>query len=99
MDMNKHELEKSKGQFLVYQAEDGTLRLDVRLEDETLWMTQADMAQLFQCSTDNISLHLKNIYEDGELEKGATTEKFSVVRQEGKRQVNCKLMRNMKSFV
>lgn len=91
MDMNKHELGKSKGQFLVYQAQDGTLRLDVRLEDETLWMTQADMAKLFQCSTDNISLHLKNIYEDGELEQRATAEEFSVVRQEGKRSVQRKL--------
>jgi len=91
MDMNKHELEKSKGQFLVYQAQDGTLKLDVRLEDETLWMTQADISKLFQCSTDNISLLLKNIYEDGELDQRATTEEFSVVRQEGKRSVQRKL--------
>ena len=92
MDMNKDELEKNKGQFLVYQADDGTLNLDVRLKDDTLWMTQADMAQLFQCSTDNISLHLKNIYADGELEQMATTEESSVVRQEGKRSIQRNLV-------
>ena len=87
----KREMEFAKGQFLVYQAEDGKLKLDVRLERETLWMTQSDMAQLFQCSTDNISLHLKNIYEEGELSPAATAEEFSVVRQEGGRQVRRKL--------
>jgi len=65
--------------------------LDVRLERETLWMTQSDMAQLFQCSADNISLHLKNIFEEGELDSVSTTEDFSVVRQEGVRQVARKL--------
>ncbi len=80
-----------KGEFLVYQTADGQVKLDVRLEKETLWMTQNDMAQLFQCSTDNISLHLKNIYDEGELTQKATTEEFSVVRQEGKRQVRRKL--------
>ncbi len=76
-----------RGQFLVYEAEDGRLKIEVRLKDETVWLTQADMAQLFQCSTDNISLHLKNIYDEGELQPGATAEDFSVVRQEGARQV------------
>jgi hypothetical protein len=76
-----------QGEMLVYQTADGKIKLDVRLERETLWMTQGDMAQLFQCSADNISLHLKNIYEEGELDPGATTEDFSVVRQEGSRQV------------
>lgn len=69
-----------KGQFLLYATEDGEIKIDVRLENETVWVTQADMAKLFQCSADNISLHLKNIYDDGELQSGATTEDFSVVR-------------------
>jgi len=79
--------EKAKGEILFYQSDDGKIRLDVRLERETLWMTQNDMARLFQCSSDNISLHLKNIYDERELDPSATTEEFSVVRQEGARQV------------
>ncbi len=75
------------GQFLIYSTEDGEIKIDVRLENETVWVTQVDMAKLFQCSADNISLHLKNIYEDGELQFEATTEDFSVVRKEGNRQV------------
>ncbi len=81
----------SRGEILVYQTDDGKIKLDVRLERETLWMTQSDMAQLFQCSVDNISLHLKNIYEERELTEGATAEDFSVVRLEGDRQVHRKL--------
>jgi len=76
------------------------MKIDVRLVNETLWMTQSDMVQLFQCSTDNISLHLKNIYEEGELDRPATTEDFSVVQQEGKRTVRRKmtLRRNTRNF-
>jgi prophage maintenance system killer protein len=66
-------------------------QVEVRLQSETLWVTQSQMAELFATSTDNISLHLKNIYSDKELEESATTEDFSVVRQEGKRQVQRKL--------
>jgi hypothetical protein len=73
--------------MLIYESEDGRIKLDVRLEQETLWLTQADMARLFDCSSDNISLHLKNIYQEGELDPGATSEEFSVVRSEGTRQV------------
>ena len=65
--------------------------VEVRLEGGTLWATQAQMADLFETSTDNIGLHLKNIFKDNELEEKATTEEFSVVRQEGKRQVKRRL--------
>jgi len=75
------------GELLVYQSDDGQVRLEVRLHQETVWLTQADMARLFQCSIDNVALHLKNIFVEGELEPTATTEDFSVVRQEGKRRV------------
>lgn len=74
-------------QFFLYNSDDGKIRLEVRLKDETLWLTQKEMAELFQCSTDNISLHLKNIYAEGELSEKATTEESSVVRQEGTRKV------------
>ena len=79
------------GEIIVYQSEDGRIKLDIRLERETLWMTQSDMAALFQCTPDNVSFHLKNIYEEGELELRSTTEEFSVVRLEGTRQVRRKL--------
>ncbi|MCX2778624.1 virulence RhuM family protein [Microbulbifer thermotolerans] len=74
-------------QIQLFTSADGKARLEVTLEQETVWLTQAQMALLFDTSTDNISLHLKNIYREGELSEGATTEDFSVVRQEGKRQV------------
>lgn len=80
------------GEVLIYKTGAGQAKVDVQLVNETLWMTQADMAQLFQCSTDNISLHLKNIYEEGELTQKATTEEFSVVRNEGLRSVRRKLI-------
>ena len=78
-------------QFIIYQSEDGQTKLDVRFVDETVWLTQAMMAELFQTSTDNISLHLKNIYAEGELDENLTTEDYSVVRQEGSRQVKRRL--------
>ncbi|WP_405632190.1 RhuM family protein [Pseudoalteromonas sp. Ld20] len=75
----------------IYQNEDGSLQLAVALQHESLWLSQLQLAQLFNTSTDNISLHLKNIYQSGELDENATTEDYSVVRQEGKRQVKRKL--------
>lgn len=71
--------------------ESGDQPVQVRLEGETIWLTQAQMAELFGTSTDNISLHLKNIYIDKELEEPATAEDFSVVRQEGAREVRRQL--------
>jgi hypothetical protein len=87
MGTNKHATEKVRGQFLVYRAEDGTLKLDVRLENETVWLTQPLMAELFQTTQQNISQHILNIYEEEELLPEATHKKFLSVRQEGKRQV------------
>ena len=76
----------NENQIVVYQPNE-TVRLDVRLENETVWLTQSQMATLFGCSTDNIGLHLKNVYSVGELSRDATAEDFSVVRLEGLRQV------------
>lgn len=81
----------NSSQFIIYVSEDGQTKLDVRFVDETVWLTQALMAELFQSSTDNVGLHLKNIYAEGELDENSTTEDFSVVRQEGARQVQRKL--------
>ncbi len=78
-------------QFIIYQTEDGQTKLDVRFQHDNVWLTQNHMAELFQTSSDNISLHLKNIFADGELTETGTTEDFSVVRKEGSRQVKRKL--------
>lgn len=71
----------------IYQSKDGKLELKVSLEKDTVWLSQAQMAELFGTSADNISLHLKNIYTQQELSEIATTEDYSVVQQEGLRQV------------
>lgn len=76
-----------KGEVLLYSDSEGKEFVSVVFQNETFWLTQSGMAELFGCSADNISLHLKNIYTEGELEPEATTEEFSVVRQEGSRQV------------
>lgn len=76
-----------KGQFLVYSSEDGQSKIEVRLEGETVWLTQQHMADLFQTTQQNISLHLQNIYAEGELQSAATHKDFLSVRKEGARSV------------
>lgn len=73
---------------VIYQNEDGSLQLPIALKQETFWLTQSEIATLFSTSTDNVSLHLKNIYKTRELLEDATTEYYSAVRKEGNRQVN-----------
>ena len=77
----------SKSQLLIYQSDDGTIKIDVRFEKETVWLTQPLMAKLFQTTQQNISLHLQNIYEEGELGLEATHKKILSVRREGNRDV------------
>ena len=71
---------------LIYTTAKGA-RLELRFDGETMWMTQRQISELFGVSTDNVSLHLKNIYAEGELEEKATTEESSVVQVEGRREV------------
>lgn len=73
--------------LILYTTEDGKSQIQLRAKDHTVWLSQREMAQLFDVSTDNISLHLKNIYGDGELTREATTEESSVVQIEGGREV------------
>lgn len=87
-DQGQHE---NGAQTELFISDDGQVQLDLKLEQETLWLTQAQMSQLFDTTTDNVGLHLKNVFSDGELTESATTEDFSVVRQEGKRQVRRQL--------
>ena len=74
-------------QFVLYSINQEDIKVKVAIKDETIWVTQRGMAELFGCTSDNISLHLKNIYADGELSEISTTEDFSVVQSEGSRQV------------
>ena len=86
-----HEKGGSRGEILVYQAENGQVKLDVRLEEETVWLTQPLMAELFQTTQQNISQHIRNILEEVELSQAATHKKFLSVRREGKRDVRREL--------
>jgi len=74
--------------------ENGEIELSISVENETIWLSQVQISKLFETSTDNISLHLKNIYKEKELDESSTTEDFSVVRQEGQRKVK----RNIKHY-
>lgn len=71
--------------LILYTTDDGKSQIQLRAKDETVWLTQREMSELFAVSTDNVSLHLKNIFEDAELSREATTEESSVVQIEGAR--------------
>ena len=73
--------------LILYTTDDGKSQIQLRAKDQTVWLSQREMAELFDVSTDNVGLHLKNIYEDGELSREATAEESSVVQTEGTRQV------------
>ncbi len=82
---------ETRGELLVYQTDDGQVKLQVRLQDETVWLTQQMMAELFQTTVPNISMHVRNIYQEGELSPESTVKKFLTVRREGKRNVRREL--------
>jgi len=72
--------------LLIYQTEDGNTKIDVKLETETVWMTQKAIAELYQKSASTINEHIKNIYKEGELEEEATLRKNRIVQSEGQRE-------------
>ena len=78
---------ENRGEIVLYQPDDDIIRLEVRIEEETVWLTQAQIAELFKTTVPNVNLHLKNIFDEGELKEFATIKDFLIVRQEGKRQV------------
>ena len=82
------EMQISKSQMLMFESEDGKFHIDVRFEDETVWLTQAMIVQLFESSKANISEHIANIFASGELSPEATVRKFRTVQQEGLRMVD-----------
>ncbi len=79
---------KPNSQILIYQTESGETKLEVRLEDETVWLTQKLMAELYQTTKQNISLHIQNIYNESELSPEATVKEYLTVQKEGNRQVS-----------
>ena len=79
---------EENNKILIYTDNDGLTKIDVKLEEDTLWLTQAQMCDLYQTSRTNVVEHIKHIYEEGELEEEATCRKFRQVRQEGERMVN-----------
>ena len=80
-----------ENKIIIYQTEDGQTQIDVRLENETVWLTQAQMVELFQTTKQNVSLHLNNLYKEGELKKEGTVKEYLTVQQEGKRNVSRKV--------
>ena len=80
-------IRSSSAEFLIFERQTHNKGIQVRFENGDLWLTQKAMSELYDCTTDNVSLHLKNIYKDYELYKNSTTEEFSVVQKEGKREV------------
>ncbi len=81
---------KNNSQLIIYQTEDGRTKLDVRLENETVWLTQKLMAVLFQTTVPNINMHLKSIFEESELTKESTCKEFLQVQKESNREVKRK---------
>ena len=81
----------SNNQIVIYQSEDGQTQVDVRLENETVWLTQAQMVELFQTTKQNVSLHVGNVFKEGELEQESTVKEYLTVQKEGERKVSRKV--------
>ena len=85
---------KETNQIVIYETEDGQTQIDVRLDGETVWLTQSQMTELFQTTKQNVSLHVGNVFKEGELTQASTVKEYLTVQQEGKRNVS----RNVKYY-
>lgn len=85
--VNKGTVNANQGEIVIYQNDDGNTKIDVRFVDETVWLTQAQLCELYQTSKSNVSEHIKNIFDEGELEESSTVRKFRTVQIEGDRTV------------
>ena len=81
---DKIQIRNSTAEFLIFTAQENAENIEVRIQNGTVWLSQRIIAKLFDCSTDNISLHLKNIFSDGELNENSVTEDYSVTAADGK---------------
>jgi len=84
------------GEIILYQSNDKSTQLEVRIEEETVWLTQSQMVELFSSTKQNISLHINNIYKEGELSSDSTVKEYLTVQIEGSRKVQRKIL--MKVF-
>jgi len=84
----------NKGEIIIYETKDGETSIDVRMEEETVWLTQAQMVDLFQTTKQNVSLHINNVYKENELEKNSTVKEYLTVQNEGRRLIR----RNVKYY-
>ncbi len=75
----------SQSHFLIYQTESGQTKIDVRFENETVWLTQKTLADLFQTSVPNINMHIKNVFQEGELEEKSVIKDFLITASDGKK--------------
>ena len=80
-------MENVNDKIIIYQTDNGNTQIDVRLENETVWLTQAQMVELFQTTKQNVSLHVNNVYKERELEEKSTVKEYLTVQNEGKRSV------------
>ena len=80
-----------QNKIIIYQTEDGQTQINVRMENETVWLTQAQMVELFQTTKQNVSLHVGNVFKEGELEENSTVKEYLTIQKEGKREVNRKV--------
>ncbi|MFA5272403.1 MAG: hypothetical protein WC412_08745 [Candidatus Omnitrophota bacterium] len=86
--MSGNEITPRGGQILIYQTEGGQTKLEVRLDGETLWLSQAGLAELYQTTKQNVSIHIQNIYEEGELTEKSTVKEYLTVQNEGEREIS-----------
>ena len=77
----------NSGEIIIYKGADGETKIEVQMKNETVWLSQKQMAELFDCSVDNISLHIKNVFKEAELSENSVTEEFSVTATDGKNYV------------
>ena len=82
---------ENTGDIIIYQTEDGLTKINVKLDNDTVWLNQQQMAELYQSSRTNVVEHIKHIYEEGELSEDSTCRKFRQVRLEGNREVSREL--------
>lgn len=87
-------IDSEKGDIIIYQTDDGLTKIDVKIEDETVWLSQQQMAELYDTTKQNISLHIKNIFDENELNENSTVKEFLTVQKEGNRNVE----RNVKFY-
>lgn len=85
IDLKEMNKDNNQGEIVIYQTDDGDTKIDVRFVDETVWLTQAQLCELYQTSKSNVSEHIKNIFEEGELEENSVVRKFRTVQNEGER--------------